>query len=53
MKMVRKLDLNEILASTDFIKEVAELLDYEMSENLKELLDELGTLAVNTLDEDK
>jgi len=48
-----KLDLNKILIDTDFIKEVADQLDYEMSDNLKELLDELSTLAVNTLDKDE
>jgi len=48
-----KLDLNKILIDTDFIKEVADQLNYEMSDNLKELLDELSTLAVNTLDKDE
>lgn len=48
-----KLDLNKILIDTDFIKKVADQLDYEMSDNLKELLDELSTLAVNTLDKDE
>ena len=52
-----KLDLNKILVATDYIKEVAEELDkirsdYEMSDNLKELLDQLSTLAVNTLEEE-
>ena len=47
-----KLDLNKILVTTDYIKEVADELGYEMSYNLKELLDELSTLAVNTLEGD-
>lgn len=47
-----KLDLNKIVVTTDYIKEVADELGYEMSDNLKELLDELSTLAVNTLDGD-
>ena len=45
------LNLDKIVITTDYLKEVAEQLGYEMSDNLKELLDELSTLAVNTLDE--
>ena len=50
--MVRKLYLNEILAATDFIKEVADELGYHNLSHLETLLDELDTEAVNTLEEE-
>ena len=47
-----KLDLNKILVATDYIKGVAEELGYPHSDTLAQLLDEVDTEAVNTLDED-
>ena len=49
---VIRLDLGKMLLTTDCLKEVAEELDYEMADNLKEMLDELTTLAINKLDGD-
>ena len=49
---VIRLDLGKLLLTTDCLKEVADELGYEMADNLKEMLDELSTLAVNKLDED-
>ena len=49
---IDSLNLDKIVITTDYLKEVADELNYEMSDNLKEMLDELSTLAVNTLDED-
>jgi len=47
-----KLDLNKILVATDFIKEVAEELGYDHSDTLAQLLDEIDTEAMNTLEEE-
>ena len=47
------LDLNKILVATDFIKEVAEKLEYPHSDTLAQLLDEVDTEAVNQLDNDE
>ena len=49
---VIRLDLGKMLLTTDCLKEVADELGYEMADNLKDMLDELTTLAVNKLDED-
>lgn len=49
---VIRLDLGKLLLTTDCLKEVADELGYEMADNLKEMLDELSTLAVNKLDGD-
>ena len=46
-----KLDLNSILVATDFIKEVAKELGYPHSDTLAQLLDEVDTEAVNTLED--
>ena len=45
-----KLDLNKILVATVFVREVAEKLEYDNSGTLDQLLDEVDTLAVNSLD---
>ena len=45
--------LNKILIATDFIQESAEELGYEHSGTLGQLLDEVDTLAMNTLEEDE
>ena len=47
------LDLNKILVATDFIKEVAEKLEYPHSDTLAHMLDEVDTEAMNTLDENE
>tara|TARA_R100000458_G_scaffold3682_1_gene2997 strand:+ start:423 stop:575 length:153 start_codon:yes stop_codon:yes gene_type:complete len=47
-----KLDLNKILVTTDYLQEVAEELGYENSGTLAQLLDEIDTLAMNTLEEE-
>ena len=47
-----KLDLNKILVATDFIQETAEELGYDNSGTLAQLLDEVDTLAMNTLEEE-
>ena len=45
-----KLDLNKILVATVFVREIAEKLEYDHSDTLDQLLDEVDTLAVNSLD---
>ena len=47
-----KLDLDKILNATDFIQDVAQELGYEYTDTLRQLLDELDTEAMNTLEED-
>ena len=47
-----KLDLNLILVCTNYIKDVAEELNYPHSEALSQLLDEVDTEAFNTLEEE-
>ena len=47
-----ELDLNKILVTTDYIKEVAEKLGYDHSDTLAQLLDEIDTEAMNTLEEE-
>ena len=47
-----KLDLDKILNATDFIQEAAEELGYDNLGSLAQLLDEVDTLALNTLDEE-
>ena len=47
-----KLDLDKILNATDYIQDVAQELGYENAANLRQLLDELDTKAINTLEED-
>ena len=47
-----KLDLTKILVITNYIKEVAEELGYDNLETLAQLLDEVDTLAMNTLEEE-
>ena len=47
-----KLDLDKILNATDYIQDVAQELGYEYTDNLRQLLDELDTKAMNTLEED-
>jgi len=47
-----KLDINKILVCTSYIKAVAEELNYPHSDALSQLLDEVDTEAVNTLEED-
>ena len=46
-----KRDLTKIMNATTFIMEVAEELDYEYQDMLKQCLDELDTLALNELEE--
>lgn len=48
-----KLDLNKILIATDFIQESAEELGYEYLDTLGQLLDEVDSLAMNTLEEEE
>ena len=48
-----KLDLNKILIATDFVQESAEALGYEMLDTLGQLLDEVDSLAMNTLEEEE
>ena len=45
-------ELNKILYATDFIQEKSKELGYDNSGTLSQLLDELDTLALNTLEED-
>ena len=47
-----KLDINKILVCTSYIKTVAEELNYPHSDSLSQLLDEVDTEAVNTLEEE-
>ena len=47
-----KLDLDKILNATDYIQDVAQELGYENADALRQLLDELDTKALNTLEED-
>ena len=47
-----KLDLDKILNATDFIQEIAEEVGYDNTDTLAQLLDEVDTLALNTLDEE-
>ena len=47
-----KLDLNKILVATVFVREVAEELKYEHSDTLDQLLDEVDTLVLNTLEDE-
>lgn len=47
-----KLDLDKILNATDFIQDVAQELGYEHADTLRQLLDEVDTEAMNTLEED-
>ena len=48
-----KIDLHKILVCTSYIKNVAEELKYDHLSNLEQLLDEVDTLAVNTLEEEE
>ena len=48
-----KLDLNKILIATDFIQESAKELGYECLDTLGQLLDEVDSLAMNTLEEEE
>ena len=47
-----ELDLNKIIIATDFVKESAEELGYEMVDTLEQLLDEVTSLAMEKLEED-
>ena len=47
-----ELDLTKILVCTSYIKDVAEELNYPHSDALSQLLDEVDTEAVNTLEEE-
>ena len=47
-----KIDLHKILVSTSYVKAVAEELEYDHLGNLEQLLDEVDTLAVNTLEDE-
>ena len=46
-----KIDLHKILVSTSYVKYVAEELEYPHLDTLAQLLDEVDTEAVNTLEE--
>ena len=46
-----KRDFKKIMDATTFIMEVAEELDYEYQDMLKQCLDEIDTLAINEIDE--
>jgi len=48
-----ELDLNKILIATTFIQESAEELGYEYLDTLGQLLDEVDSLAMNTLEEEE
>ena len=47
-----KRNLNKILVATDFIKEIAKELNYDMYDMLEQCLDEVNSLAINLEEED-
>ena len=50
LNMNDKRDFKKIMDATTFIMEVAEELDYEYQDMLRQCLDELDTLAMNELE---
>jgi len=46
------IDVYKLTSSTDYVKETAKKLNYEMYDMLEQCLDEVDTLAVNLEEED-